>query len=88
MRNTIYLRNKRGIFILCSIFIFLFSLNATMSFTQEKTLPGFKDLKEDTEKFINYYYNINLSASEHKILQKALSEIPAPCCSDHTALTC
>lgn len=57
-------------------------------FAKNKTLPEFKDLRFETQKYIDYFYTIKLSPSEQKILEKALRPIPAPCCSDNSALTC
>ncbi|MFN3505396.1 MAG: hypothetical protein ACK4Y7_04215 [Caldimicrobium sp.] len=69
-------------------FALLFFTSLTYSKNHDRTLPQFKNVKKDTERFINYYYDIKLSPSEQKILQKALSELKAPCCSDYSALTC
>ncbi len=90
MKATIYYSpRKRGVLILISSLILTLLFSVAVGLAQgERPLPEFKDLKEDTGKFISYYYNIQLSVSEQKILGKALSEIPAPCCSDHSALTC
>lgn len=90
MKGTIYYsRRKRGVLILISSLILILLFAVTVGLAQgERPLPEFKDLKGDTGKFISYYYNIQLTVSEQKILEKALSKIPAPCCSDHTALTC
>ncbi|MFN3740263.1 MAG: hypothetical protein ACK4TF_06265 [Thermodesulfovibrionales bacterium] len=92
MKVTIYnILNKKEILVLisCSILLLLLSVTLAVSHAQgKKPLPEFKDLKESTLKFISYYYNIQLPVPEQKILEKALSEIPAPCCSDHPALTC
>lgn len=88
MKATIYYSpHKGGVVILISslILTLLFSTGLAQG---ERPLPEFKDLKGDTGKFVSYYYNIQTSVSEQKILEKALSEIPAPCCSDHSAQTC
>jgi len=54
----------------------------------EKPLLEFKDVKKETQRFIEYFYTINLSPSEQKILERALKPLPAPCCADNSALTC
>ncbi len=86
-----YIWNRRGAQILISSLIVILVCSAALTVGPaqgERPLPEFNNLKENTGKFIKYYYNIQLTASEQTILEKALSEIPAPCCSDHTALTC
>lgn len=69
------------------IFIFFFS-SSLFSKYSSKGLPEFKDVKKETETFIRYYYTLKLSPSEQKVLENALSELKAPCCSDFSALTC
>ncbi len=89
--NAYYILKKWRVPILIFSFILIVisSVNLIVSPAQGKRpLPEFKNLQENTSKFIRYYYNIQLTASEQRILEKALSEIPAPCCSDYTALTC
>lgn len=56
--------------------------------TKNKPIPEFKDVRIETQRYIDYYYSIKLSPSEQKILEKALKPLPAPCCSDNSALTC
>ncbi len=51
-------------------------------------LPKFYNLKEQAEEFIEYHYSTALTKSEEKIMKDALTQIPAPCCSDYTAYTC
>ncbi len=53
-----------------------------------KDLSEFRDVKKDTQRFIKAYYEISLSPSEKKVLEGALKEIKAPCCSDFSALSC
>ncbi|MEZ0344234.1 MAG: hypothetical protein ABWJ99_05480 [Caldimicrobium sp.] len=70
------------------IFFFLSVIFVLPGFAKNKPLPEFKDVKGETQKFIDYFYTIKLSPSEQKTLEKALKPIPAPCCSDNSALTC
>lgn len=48
----------------------------------------FTDVKKQTREFIGYNESIELTPEQELIKQKALSGIPAPCCSDNSALTC
>lgn len=48
----------------------------------------FGDPKEQTAKFIEYERTIKLSPAQEAIKKEALTQIPAPCCSDNTAYTC
>ncbi|NNE46290.1 MAG: hypothetical protein HKN37_06490, partial [Rhodothermales bacterium] len=48
----------------------------------------FTDVREETQKFIDYYNSIELTPEQELIKKKALSKIPAPCCSDNSAYTC
>ena len=49
---------------------------------------GFTDVRKHTKEFIGYYNTIQLTPQQELVKQKALSRIPAPCCSDNTAYTC
>lgn len=53
-----------------------------------RALPEFRQVKGETERFMGYYFQLKLTAKEQKVLERALTKIPAPCCADHTALTC
>ena len=48
----------------------------------------FTDVREETQKFIDYYNSIELTPEQELIKKQALSRIPAPCCSDNSAYTC
>lgn len=48
----------------------------------------FTDVREHTREFMRYNQEIVLDAEQERIFRKALSEIPAPCCSNNPALTC
>lgn len=84
---------KRGSFVLASATVVLMAILFTMAFgssgfSQTKKLPEFTDVKSDTLRFMGYFYRIQLSGSEKKTLHEALAKLPAPCCSDKSALTC
>ncbi|MFN4132031.1 MAG: hypothetical protein ACK4GE_03015 [Caldimicrobium sp.] len=68
--------------------LFFLSYGYLFSKDISKDLPEFKDVKKETETFMRYYYSIKLSPSQQKVLEKALSELKAPCCADFSALTC
>ncbi len=53
-----------------------------------KKLPEFTNVITETQRFMGYFYRIQLSDSEKETLRKALASLPAPCCSDKSALTC
>ena len=48
----------------------------------------FNNVKVETKKFISYYQSIKLSPAQEKIKKRALSAIPAPCCSNYPIATC
>lgn len=48
----------------------------------------FDDVAGQTEQFIAYHASIELDAEQEAIMREALTELPAPCCSDKTAYTC
>lgn len=48
----------------------------------------FTDVREDTQEFIDYYNSIQLTPEQELVKRRALSRIPAPCCSDNSAYTC
>ena len=48
----------------------------------------FTDVRAQTAEFMRYYEEIELDADQAAIFQEALTPLPAPCCSDRSALTC
>jgi hypothetical protein len=48
----------------------------------------FHDLEVQTPEFIGYYDSIALTPAQEKIKNRALSTMPAPCCSDYPMSTC
>ena len=54
----------------------------------EASAIEFTDVAKQTREFIDYYHSIELDAEQDAIKREALSRIPAPCCSDNSALTC
>jgi hypothetical protein len=48
----------------------------------------FYDAKLQAKEFIAYYNSIALTSEQEKIKSEALSDTPAPCCSNYSILTC
>ena len=48
----------------------------------------FNDVPAQTVEFIGYYKSIQLTSEQEAIKRAALTQLPAPCCSDNTAYTC
>ena len=48
----------------------------------------FHDVRSQTAEFMRYHETIRLDAAQQQIFEDALTALPAPCCSDNTALTC
>ena len=48
----------------------------------------FTDVRRQTAEFMGYNESIHLDAAQQEIFENALNALPAPCCSDNTALTC
>ena len=48
----------------------------------------FTDVKTHTLQFQEYERTIELTAAQQAVYEEALRGLPAPCCSDNTALTC
>jgi len=48
----------------------------------------FKDVRAQTQQFLEYEKTIQLTPAQEAIYREALEGLPAPCCSDNTALTC
>jgi hypothetical protein len=48
----------------------------------------FADVRQHTAAFHQYERNIKLTPAQQAIYREALEGLPAPCCSDNTALTC
>ncbi|REJ84187.1 MAG: hypothetical protein DWQ36_17345 [Acidobacteria bacterium] len=45
-------------------------------------------VREKTQRYMEYESSLRLDAEQQKIKEAALTPIPAPCCSDNSALTC
>ncbi len=50
--------------------------------------PKFHDVRAQTEEFLRYNDEIVLTAEQQEVFREALTPLPAPCCSDRSALTC
>jgi hypothetical protein len=48
----------------------------------------FKDVKQQTGQFMEWYKTIKLTPQQESVKKAALTALPAPCCSDNTAYTC
>ena len=48
----------------------------------------FHDVREQTAEFMRYHREIELEPEQEMIFRRALAALPAPCCSNNTALTC
>lgn len=48
----------------------------------------FSDVRRQTAEFMRYHESIRLTSGQQKVFEAALLALPAPCCSDNTALTC
>lgn len=48
----------------------------------------FTDVQAQTKEFIGYYKTIQLTSEQEAIKRAALTQLPAPCCSENTAYTC
>ncbi len=48
----------------------------------------FTDVHAQTTEFIVYWKTIKLTSAEEAIKKAALTQLPAPCCSENTAYTC
>ncbi len=48
----------------------------------------FKDVKQQTSQFMEWYATIKLTPQQESIKKTALTALPAPCCSDNSAYTC
>lgn len=48
----------------------------------------FTDIERQTREFVGYYHSIKLTPKQEKLKAQVLKKIPAPCCSQFSALTC
>jgi hypothetical protein len=48
----------------------------------------FTDVRKQTTEFLGYERSIKLTPAQEAVYREALEGLPAPCCSDNTALTC
>ncbi|HVR30249.1 MAG TPA: hypothetical protein VMS86_12035, partial [Thermoanaerobaculia bacterium] len=46
------------------------------------------DVERQTREFLEYERTIQLTPAQQAVFEQALEALPAPCCSDNTALTC
>ena len=49
---------------------------------------AFTDVHAQTVEFIGYFKSIQLTSEQEAIKREALTQLPAPCCSENTAYTC
>ena len=52
------------------------------------TVYPFTDAREQTLQFHAYNQEISLTPDQDAVMEEALRDLQAPCCSDKTALTC
>lgn len=52
------------------------------------TTTRFDDVARQTREFLAFNKSIELNPDQEAIMRQALTELPAPCCSDKTAYTC
>jgi hypothetical protein len=50
--------------------------------------PVFRNVRAQTEQFIDYYSAIRLTPTQERIKAEALDSIPAPCCKNYSMKTC
>jgi hypothetical protein len=48
----------------------------------------FYDAQKQSQEFIGYYQSITLNSQQEATKKRALSTIPAPCCSENSIYTC
>ena len=48
----------------------------------------FHDVRAQTAEFMRYHRTIHLDPEQELVFRRALAALPAPCCSNNTALTC
>jgi len=48
----------------------------------------FDEVRRQTEEFMRYDREIELTPEQLQVFEEALDALPAPCCSDRTATTC
>ena len=65
-------------------------LTFVSSWTLAATKGGiaFTDVERQTREFLEYERTIELTAPQQAVYREALEGLPAPCCSDNSALTC
>lgn len=49
---------------------------------------AFRNVRAQTEQFIDYYSAIRLTPAQERIKAEALDSIPAPCCKKYSMTTC
>ena len=63
-------------------------LSLALSAAGEGVSVRFYDAQKQSQEFIGYYQSITLNAQQEAIKKRALSTIPAPCCSENSIYTC
>ena len=53
-----------------------------------ETVYGIPLSLDNTQQFIDWYYDIELSSDEEDIKNTALNSLKAPCCDDYSLRTC
>jgi len=53
-----------------------------------ETVYGIPLSLDNTQRFVDWYYDIELSSEEKDIKNTALNSLKAPCCDDYSLRTC
>jgi hypothetical protein len=61
---------------------------SSLASSEESDEVEFTDVRKHTEEFIRYYQTIELTPEQEEVKGEALSNLPAPCCSNYSANTC
>lgn len=85
--NFIRTSSASGLLILVAAFIAVQRLSAESGSHGDDRLT-FRNVRAQSEQFIDYSSSIRLTAAQERIKAEALEAIPAPCCKDYSMKTC
>lgn len=83
------LRSRSGLVVLSAIVIvgsFAIAMAGATFATSDAVV--FDNVEQQTKEFMGYFESIKLSPEQEAIKKDALTQLPAPCCSDNSSYTC
>ncbi len=74
--------------LLASTLLVLVAMGSSQARNEERDDVELTDVRKHTKEFMGYFQTIKLTPEQEAVKRKALSNLPAVCCSNNSAYTC